>query len=85
MQKFINSELHFINKILQIQNFIPKTKAQVSTYIETLIIKTKVQASTYIETLIPKAKGQLRQISFQNPNAKFTNLYLYSTNKSSQA
>jgi DNA-directed RNA polymerase beta' subunit len=84
MQKFINSELHFRNKLLQTQNFIPKTKAQVSTYIETLIIKTKVQASKYIETLILETKGQLRQISFQNPNGKLTNLYLYSTNKSSQ-
>jgi glycine cleavage system pyridoxal-binding protein P len=83
MQKLINSEFHFRNKVLQIQNFIPKTKAQVSTYIETLNIKTKVQDSTYIETLIPKAKGQFRQISFQNPDAKLTNLYLYSTNKSS--
>jgi hypothetical protein len=83
MQKFINSKFHFRNKVLQTQNFILKTKVQVSTYIEILIIKTKVQASTYIETLIPKAKGQLRQISFQNPNAKLTNLYLYSTNKSS--
>jgi hypothetical protein len=84
MQKFINSKLHFKNKVLQTQNFIPKTKVQVSTYIETLFIKKKVQTSTYIETLILEAKGQLRQISFQNPNAKFTNLYLYSINKSSQ-
>ncbi len=50
------------------QSFIPKTKAQASTYTKTVVLETKVQ---------------LKQISFQNLDAKVHKLYLYSKNKSS--
>lgn len=58
MQKFINSKVHSKTKRSQTQIFIPKTKVQASTYIETLILVTKTQVSTYTKTLILKTKHQ---------------------------